>query len=266
VWLLSLCGAAIAMASFELAESLGIWTALGAPLWSTRLLALLAGALLAPTRAGSLLWLAVGSLTTLATVVSYTPIVGPMIAPFVRDDVGSRTLSAADYALDAVVVLSGDLTDEGRITGPALDRLLSGIAEARARGLRTLALSTISDVRGARNVNSEADQRALMSTLASDMSVLFVHNARSTRDEAMAFSALARTRRWSRVLLVTSPSHTRRACRTFERAGLRVVCRAAAARSQSPNSVHSADARRAVFRDVVYEATATALYRLRGWN
>jgi uncharacterized SAM-binding protein YcdF (DUF218 family) len=136
---------------------------------------------------------------------------------------------------------------------------------ARQRGIGELALSIVVQEGGSRHASSEADQRALAALAAPQVSVRFVRDVHSTHDEALAFSALARTHGWRRVAVVTSPMHTRRACGALGKAGLSVECRPAAPRDYSLRYLDSGGSRRLAFIDVLYELTATLLYRVRGW-
>jgi uncharacterized SAM-binding protein YcdF (DUF218 family) len=258
-WIVRLCGAALAFAIFTLADSLGLFNVTGMPEWG-RLLILVLGAILASTRTGTLLWLTAGILTLLSFLVSYTPIATSPALYFVRADAVH-----ADAPLDAVVVLSGGINEDGLLVGQALDRLLTGMAEAKVRGIHTIALSIIAPTSHGIRASSERDQRALVALAAPETDVRFVRDVHSTRDEAMAFAAMARTHGWKRVLLVTSPLHTRRACATFETAGLPVECRPARPRVYSINRLEVPENRRRAFADVLYETAATALYAARGW-
>src|SRR6476661_3813493 len=118
-WMVRLTGAAVAFAVYALADSLGLWATLGVGSWYGPLLLMLLGAALAPSRMGSLLWLLLGGLTLLLCVVSYTPVARPMARTFLRVDARST------QPVDAVAVLSGGMTDDGRVSGAALDRLLT---------------------------------------------------------------------------------------------------------------------------------------------
>ena len=258
-WLVRLCGAALAFAIFTLADSLGIWEVIGIPGWA-RPIVLVLGAILASTRAGTLLWIAAGLLTTMSFIVSYTPIAkGPALS-FIRSDAPRQ-----DAPIDAVIVLSGGITHEGRLTLPALDRILTGMAEAKARGVHFLALSEVTLTPGGIRVSSEPEQRGLVALAGPELDVRFVRNVHSTRDEALAFAAMARTHRWRRVMVVTSPLHTRRACATLETAGLSVECKPARARTYSISRLDLPENRRRAFADVMYETAATMLYASRGW-
>ncbi|MEO7520295.1 MAG: YdcF family protein [Gemmatimonas sp.] len=260
VALLRLCGAALALATYLIADVLGLWNVVCLHAWYAPLLVTLLGAALATTRAGVLLWLPCGVLCAVYCIVLYTPVVRPAALSFIRADAESDAI-----VLDAVVVLSGGLTDEGRLTGQALDRLLSGVAEAKKRGVKTLALSVTSDAADPRAMTSEADQRSLVTMMAPELEVRLVRDVHSTRDEALAFAALARTHQWQRVLLVTSPLHTKRACAAFEAAGLPVQCQPSRARDVALSRLDRAGNRRLVIPAVLYESAATVLYRLRGW-
>lgn len=258
LWLMRLCGAMLAFAVYLVADQLGLGEVTGAPSLLLAASALLVGAVIAPTRAGVALWwlLALLSITTLT--VGYTPVVQGPALHYVRRDSGTPPV-------DAVVVLSGSMTADGLLTGPVLNRLLAGIAEARRRGIPTIALSVIEHSAAGSVVSTEADQRALLALLAPELTVRLVRDVHSTHDEALRFAALARTYGWQRVVLVSSPLHTRRACRTFEVAGLAVVCAPADARDYSLTRLGGVHARMNAFRDVMYETAATSLYALRGW-
>jgi len=257
---------AAGMSIFTVADSLGFWDIVGVPVWLLRVVALAGGAVLAPTVLGSWLWIALGALTTLSAVVSFTPIVQPIAQRFVRDDRSAPGHATADTALDAVIVLSGEVSDKGLVTGATMERLISGVQYARNMKISAMALSATAPAFGNYKPSSEPDQRALVSLMAPDIQLQFVHDVFSTRDEAVAFTALAKTRNWHRVLLVTSPMHSKRACATFEKLGLAVKCRPAVSRTRDPNRLESSESRRMVFQHVLYEATATMLYRSRGWN
>ncbi|HYW32509.1 MAG TPA: YdcF family protein [Gemmatimonas sp.] len=260
LFIVRLAGAALAFGIYALAADLGVWTATGVQGWWARLSLLALGALLAPTRVGAWLWMLAGALVTLSCVVGFTPVVRPAVNALVRSDSGRL-----DRPLDAVVVLSGGLTDEGRLTGPALDRLLTGLSEVRSRGIRELALSvTAQESRGVR-ITSEADQRALVTLGGNGVTLHTVRNVHSTRDEALAFAALGRARGWRRVLLVTSPTHTRRACAAVELAGLPVQCHPSRARDYAISRLDLSENRRRGFADLLYEGSATLLYRSRSW-
>ncbi|WP_353267783.1 YdcF family protein [Gemmatimonas sp.] len=253
-------GALLGLCTVQLFATLGVFDALGMPLSLARALAVTIGALLATSSVGVWLWGTTATGAVLLLIVSYTPVVPPLLDPFVRRDPESAP------PVDAVVVFSGSVTSEGRVMGPALDRLLTGVAEAKRRRIPTLLLSTVGDDDDPTVATSERDQRELAAAFAPELALRFVHDVHSTRDEALAFAALARTNGWRRVLVVTSPAHTRRACESVERAGLAVQCQPAVSRSYALSRLDRPESRRQVFADVLYEFAATLLYRSRDWQ
>ncbi len=263
-WQLRLAGAVLGLALVQIAVVLGLWNATGVSHTAARVVGMLSGAVLAPTRVGCVLWLATGGLGALLLFVTYTPVVQPLVGQFIRRDDLMAPAAASDPA-SAVVVFSGGVTSEGRLTGAALDRLLSGLAEAKHRQIGTLALSVVRDEPGAIGASSERDQRELVSLFAPDLDVRFVYDVHSTRDEALAFSAMARTHGWRRVLAVTSPTHTARACSALEVAGLAVHCVPSVPRDYAVSRLDRPENRRLAFADVLYETAARTLYLARGW-
>ena len=259
LWLVRLCGAAIGFAIYVLSDLLGAREISGFSPLPLVLVTMAVATLFAPSRFGAALWPALGLLVTTVCVVSFTPIVRVPANHFIRADQN-------DQPVDAIVVLSGGINGEGLLNLSMMNRLISGIGEARRRNVRTIALSIIDHGSGQRRVTSEADQRVLLSELAPDLNVLFVSNVHSTHDEALQFAALGRTHGWQRIALVTSPLHTRRSCRTFEKVGLPVVCVPARAREYSLVRLDGMFAQLNVFRDVMYETAGTLVYALRGWN
>lgn len=258
VWLVRGCGATVALGAAWLADALGIWRAVGFATWKVNLSALIGGAVLAPTAIGVVLWLFAGGLALLLMLVMFTPLVRPMVATFIRADVAAEPPQA-------VLVLSGGLMSDGRIREQALDRLLSAMQLVQRRGIPELALSVVALDNRQPAVTSEADQRALAQLALPGITPRFVYDVHSTRDEALAFAALARTHSWRRVVVVTSPMHSRRACAAIAHEGLSVECRPADGRDYSVRTLDSDNDRRMAFQDVVYETTATWLYRARGW-
>ncbi|MBC8090028.1 MAG: YdcF family protein [Phycisphaerae bacterium] len=245
--------------AFMVADVLGLTDVTGSSPIVCGVFALAAGALLAPSRFGVVLWMCTFALAVVAAAVSYTPLVRAPARHFVRTD-------GDDAPVDAVIVLSGSMTEDGLLTREVLVRLTSGIAEARRRGVRTVALSVITQGTGSRGpISSEPDQLRLMRQLAPELEVMLVRGVHSTRDEALQFAALGRTHGWQRIAVVTSPMHTRRACRTFEVAGVPVSCVPAESREYSLRWLGGAHARLSVFRNVLYETLGTLWYSARGW-
>jgi len=76
---------------------------------------------------------------------------------------------------------------------------------------------------------------------------------------------LFRERGWKRVVVVTSPLHTRRACATFEKMGMTVSCVAAEWREVAINTLRSPEDRIRTFQVWLYEMAGTVRYNQLGW-
>ncbi len=270
-WLIALCGAALALAFHALASTMGVFSILGLSGAYVRPMIMLLGGAIAVSPFGSVLWLLTGVVATIACLVSYTPIVTPLVPYFIRADadVPTEANGGAVAKLDAVAVLSGSMTDQGLVNDAAIDRLLTGVAEAKSRGISNLLLSVVvraDPASGATAViTSQKDQQALVDLIAPHLQVKFAFNVQSTRDEAVDFARIATKEGWKKVLLITSPSHTLRACATVEKAGLAVTCLPSNARDYSISRLDISSNRRKAFSDVLYESAAILLYRARGW-
>lgn len=227
------------------------------------LVAVLVGGLLALAGAGRVLRGATTIIAVLLVLVTSLPIARTLAFPLVRRDQPAVDSGAA---IEAVAVLSSAVGTDGLIQGQTIDRLLDGMALARRTG-RPLVLSVIR-LRREPGENSRADQTALVTLAGLADRTWFVDSVYTTHDEALKMTALARAHGWRRVALVTSPAHTRRACATFEHAGLAVVCTPADARDATwggPRPLHSAADRLRVIGTWLYEQLGWFLYRARGW-
>ena len=126
--------------------------------------------------------------------------------------------------LDAVVVLSSGVSDDSLLDPAAVERLLTGLAVFRDNGARLLVTTRNGVSRSDRRIESDVDRRRLID-LAADTGALArrrsrAHDARRSRPDRGVLLPLEQRR----VAVVTSPLHTRRACRTFEKVGFRVTC------------------------------------------
>lgn len=223
--------------------------------WALVLCGALVGVSVAGTRLGRALpVVAIASLALLA-VVAFTPLAGALLRPLVRRD----PLPVAPA--DAIVVLSEWIDEDGHLREPALDRLLTGADLYRRGAAPLLVLSRVRRGRGGAARDSDADQDRVLALLGRPVRLVRVDSVRNTHDEAVRVAALG----VRRILLVTSPAHTRRACASFEGVGLRVVCVPSESRDLPLRSLRSADSRVRAFRQALYERLGTLEYRARGW-
>jgi len=166
--------------------------------------------------------------------------------------------------VDAVVVLAGSVSPDGRVGTHAVDRLLEGFRLAKLGVAPRVVTSRVRVSYGADSISSDADL-SYLATVAGEIPMTVLDRVGTTRLEAERFQALATASGWSTIVVVTSPSHTRRACGTYARLGLRVICRASPDRSAAIETLPRPHDRLAAFSDWLYESLAMVWYRYRGW-
>ena len=231
----------------------------GSPGFSVIPIAAVCGALLGLTPLRRALWVGVAAAGLLIAVVAYTPVIRRPLDAMVRAD------SVTGRPLQAVIVLSGGVTDDGHLASPALDRLLTGLSLLRASSANTLIVSRERSNRGRGRTTSDGDQRRLIGLLERPVRVLVADPVFSTHDEAVRMRALTQPLGITNVAVVTSPVHTRRACATFEKVGFAVTCMPSESREVALHALRSAADRVGAFRLWLYEVAGTVLYRARGW-
>jgi uncharacterized SAM-binding protein YcdF (DUF218 family) len=222
-------------------------------------IATVAGALLGLTSARRVLLAAVAASAVLLAVIAYTPAIRRPVQALVRSDpIGARPLQA-------VVVLSGGITTDGHLRPQAVDRALTGLSLIR-RGLAgTLIVSRERWGGGESAATSDADRQRLTSLLERPVRLLIVDSVFSTRDEAVRMRALARSLDITSIAVVTSPTHSYRACATFEKVGFAVTCVPSESREVALRRPRLAADRVLAFQRWLYEMAALAKYRASGW-
>lgn len=217
----------------------------------------LAGALLALTRFRALIP-AIGFVLLCAVlVIGYTGVVSHAVDRFIRAD-------RIPQSADAVVVLSGGVTADGYLSGQGLDRTLMGVTLVDG-GAAPVLLFTREERKTSGIKSTNAGDQIRFARLARLNRVLTTKPVKSTRDEALAVASVARYRGWKRIILVTSPLHSRRACAAFERAGLTVSCVPSDSRDVAIKRLVYPRDRLLAFGLWLYETAGTLLYRQRGW-
>ena len=214
----------------------------GGLLWGTRLRPLVAAATIA--------------LAVVCLAVGFTPLTAWMAEGLPRRD------PVADA--DAVFVSSSNLQQDGDPTPAALTRLLR-------------ALELVGEGRTSRIVLSELRPpkpfyaplaRTEMERLGLHAEIVTVGPVVNTHDEAVAVAALARERGWKRILLATSPTHSRRAAATLEHEGVSVLsvpCLEVMFDLENLASGKTVDDRFYAFSSIVHERVGLFIYRRRGW-
>jgi uncharacterized SAM-binding protein YcdF (DUF218 family) len=218
--------------------------------------ALLAG-LLALSRFRRVIPIAAALLFVLTLIVAYTGAADALALRFVRTD-------PLPKSADAVVALSAGVTADGYMTQQATDRTLKAV-ELVKNGMAPVLVITREERRGRGFLLSpESDQRRIAS-LSGVNQVLTTKRVKSTHDEAVAVATVARARGWRRIVLVTSPFHSRRACATFEKTGLAVTCIPSDSRDIAVKRLRYPHDRLGAFGMLLYETVGTLRYRQLGW-
>jgi uncharacterized SAM-binding protein YcdF (DUF218 family) len=211
-------------------------------LWGTKLKPLLgAGAV-----ALGALWLAVG----------FTPVCAWLAEGLVRRDPPGDA--------DAVFVSASNLQLDGEPTCNSQTRLLRGLELVGEGRTSRLVLAELRPPKP----SYVPVARIAMERLGLHAEIVTVGPVGNTHDEAVAVAALARQRGWKRILLATSPTHSRRAAATLEHEGVTVL--------SSPSSEvrfdlenlrrwETIDDRFDAFGAITHERVGLFVYRRRGW-
>lgn len=150
-----------------------------------------------------------------------------LLTPVLRGPLSALTLTQPPVKADAIVVLGGGVNcGAAQLESSSVARLLGGLRLWQAGYAPVITVSEQSGLIGPRNCPKMSElERELVRGLygAGGPEVLTLAHVTTTRDEAQRVSVLARERGWRRVLLVTSPSHSRRAAALFARYGVPVV-------------------------------------------
>lgn len=190
-----------------------------------------------------LLWLA----------VAFTPLSRWLADGLVRRD--------AQRPADAVLVLGSRLQADGQPTTAAMSRLLHGLAlVAQGHAPRLIVTELQPPAR------SHADlARAWLRGFNLEAEVIALGPVRNTHDEALATGELFRTRAYRTLLLVTSPTHTRRAAATLERQGIEVISSPAVETLFDLETLDLPSERLAAFGAILHERVGFWVYARRGW-
>ncbi|MGH9459973.1 MAG: YdcF family protein [Vicinamibacteria bacterium] len=211
------------------------------------------GAVLWNTRLKWMVGLCAAGLLVLWTVVAYTP-----LSPWLAKDLIRRD---ALQTADAVFVLGSRLQMDGDLDDEAVSRLLHGLELVQQGHAPRLVLS---ELRPPFPSHSEAARR-FMDGLSIEQEILSVGEASNTRTEAVAVAALYRERGWNRLLVVTAPLHSRRACASLEHEGVTVVCSPSVERSFDLETLDEPDGRLRAFSSIMHEKLGIWVYARRGW-
>lgn len=166
-----------------------------------------------------ILYVAFGAMALLVAVVVFTPAVEGIEGWL---DVGERPQSA-----DAIVILGGNINCRAdELTADSLSRLIRGLELWRQGFAPRVTVSEAGAAMiGVSCGNVSTISRRTIGRLypGGGPEIIDLPKVKTTRDEAEETARIAKARGWKRVLVVTSPTHTRRARATFRDAGLDAI-------------------------------------------
>jgi uncharacterized SAM-binding protein YcdF (DUF218 family) len=206
---------------------------------------------ISPLRRG-LAWLT-GLLSLVFLLVAFTPLTASMYAGLLRRD--------APVAGDAVFVSASRLQADGELTTSAMNRLVHGLELIASGGPQRMILTELRPPQR----SYAAAARPIMERLGLHPQLLVVGPVDNTRDEAVLVAALCRKMGLRRLILVTSPTHCRRAAATLEHEGLIVAASPSMETRFDLDRLDRADERLGAFGDVLHERVGLWVYARRGW-
>lgn len=206
-------------------------------------------------------WLIVADVFLVAStvVIAFTPVMSLPMRHLVRSD------PLPDAPLDAIVVLSSGLMSDTTLGANGADRLLRGLELIHAGHAPRLVTTRLVWRSGDDIISSDPDQRRLIALVGAEALWTTVGPVATTRDEAVKSAQLLLPAGARRIAVVTSPSHTHRACATFEKVGFKVTCVPARERDHVTWHPVTTDDRLAAFRAYLYERLGSLKYRYKGW-
>lgn len=214
---------------------------------------------------GSVVWLTslrrvlgpvVALLALLWLVVAFTPLTHWMAQDLPRQDPLRKA--------DAVFVLSSGLQSDGELSISSMPRLVRGLELIGEGWTPRLILSELPHPKP----KYQDAASKLIASLGMNAEILVVGPIRNTHDEAVAVAELFRNRNFEHILVVSSPSHTRRAAAALEAEGVHVT----AVPSQqidfdieNLDEPFDADNHLRAFGSLLHEHVGLFYYRQRGW-
>lgn len=150
-----------------------------------------------------------------------------VLTPVLRAPMQTLVLNEQPVKADAIVVLGGGVQcGMGSLESSSMSRLLRGLELWRAGYAPIITVSEQSGLIGPANCPKVSDlEKNVIRHLypVHGPSIATLRHVTTTRDEAARVRDLARQYGWKRVLLVTSPSHSRRAANLFRTYGVNTV-------------------------------------------
>jgi uncharacterized SAM-binding protein YcdF (DUF218 family) len=162
---------------------------------------------------------------------------------------------------DAIFVLGSSVQRDGDLTTDAASRLLHGL-ELLGQGLAPRLI--VSELAPPFDRHA-ATARERMSRLGLTAELIAVGPVATTRDEAVLVGRLCRERGFRRLLVVTSPLHSRRACAALEREGVEALSSPGMETRFDLEELERPSHRLMAFGAALHERVGLLVYGWRGW-
>jgi hypothetical protein len=185
-------------------------------------------------------------------LVIYTPLAAKLAPLTERVD--------AEAPGDAVFVFGSNWWENGDPDPEIMARMHHGIELVAGGRAPVLALSEVSEGRP-----GEELARKWMASFHVQGEIVDVGLVGNTHDEAVLLAREARKRGWTRIVAVTSPTHSRRACATLEHEGLVAIASPAIETMYALPDLKGGDERLHAIGPILHELIGTWAYRRRGW-
>jgi uncharacterized SAM-binding protein YcdF (DUF218 family) len=197
-------------------------------------------------------------ITVVLAICVFTPILQPLEDALDASELPSQA--------DVIVPLGGGFfCGSAEFESGSLARLTKGLELWRSGYAKTM---TITDAHGlAANCGSIKDAAtALVQKLYPNAApeIVVLRDMKTTRTEAEAVAREAKARGWKRVMVVTSPSHSRRAVTTFKQLGLDAFV-VASSEPRFDSSLRTPFDRLQALRPLAREVAGFVKYALLGW-
>lgn len=178
-------------------------------------------------------------------------------------------VNEAPQPADLIVILGGGMhCGAGQLEASSLARVEKGLELWKAGYAPRITLSDVDgEIFGDKacpSLGLEAQKRiqALYGTTGPE--ILLLPRVVTTRTEALAAAEIVKARGFRRILLVTTPTHSRRALATFKRLGLDVTS-VVSSEPRFDMAMQKPTDRMKALEAVTREYLGLLMYRLRGW-
>ena len=171
------------------------------------------------------------------------------------------TIAEPPARADAIVVFAGGVGESGQAGGGYQERVKQAIDLYQAGYAPAIVLSSgfVYSFREAEVMRAVAVDNGIPAS-----SILLEQKAASTRDNVVLVKAILDAHQWTRILLISSPYHMRRALLTWRRAAPAIAVIPTPPR-QTQFYEHGHGASFDQIRGIAWEYMAIAAYWRRGW-